>query len=107
MYQVGGMFFPVGAPQDWDCTYFGGCNAARELTPAGVLGLPGGSVLSAEFGALPFYTRLLYLFAVGICIRFRFYFAWLVGEAAYNMAGFGYTPDSKDSAFFGWFEQWN
>jgi len=107
LYQIGGTLFPVGAPQNFSCTYMGGCEPARELAPAGVLGLTGGSVLSAEFSALPFYMRLLYLFAVGLCIRFRFYFAWLTSEAAFNMAGFGYTPTSKDSAFFGLFKQWN
>lgn len=106
LFKTLGAFFPVGAAADWSCT-FDGCTNVASNVPFGVLNLPGGSILSPKFAEAPFVHRLGYLFVAGFIVRVRYYFAWLTAEAAFNVAGFGYTPGSKSSAFFGAFKQWN
>jgi len=108
LFQVLGAQIPVGSASDWNCTYMSGCVPVKEsLERAGILSLPGGSVLSPEFLEYSFLIRFVYILAVGYIIRFRYYFAWLTAEAAFNVAGFGYSPGSSHSAFFGLWKEWN
>eukprot|EP00940_MAST-03C_sp_MAST-3C-sp2_P000030 g30.t1 len=102
-----GALFPVGAAADWTCTFDGCVPTGVTSDPAGILDLPGGSVLSPAFGDKSFPSRFLYMLVAAVIVRARYYFAWLTAEAAFNVAGFGYSPDSKTSSFFGLFKEWD
>jgi len=54
-------------------------------------------LISKEGLAKPFLYRLLYLNITSIVYRFKFYIAWTLAEASYNLVGVGYNGVTKDN----------
>ena len=108
-FQFLSSLFPIGSPAEWTCSFSDSCTPVdSSISSYGYLNLTGGSLLSSEFASTSFPRQIVYLFAAGIIVRMRYYFAWLTAEAAFNMAGFGYQAGcEKRSAFFGFFNEWN
>jgi lysophospholipid acyltransferase len=52
-------------------------------------------LISQEGLSKPFLYRVLYLNITGVVCRFKFYIAWTLAEASYNLVGIGYSGMSK------------